>query len=161
MPMICFQVFHMFYGCMDKISQSETQLVHMGAIHPSHRAPKLRDQIWWDKLQKNHAILRLVYVVIRRKTRHGWAATHSICHVCAWERSLKPGTQLVHWDALHPDHRPITMCAQVWLDLQTTKSSLWKCWLWYKIWGTSSHGWVATLFICLVGTQERCHKPGV
>ena len=89
-PWMCCQTFHIFYWRRGRYNKPETQSIHMTAVHPSHRAPKLWDQIWWE-LQDNHVILRLVYVVTWRTTHHGCVATHSTYCVNAWARSDKPG----------------------------------------------------------------------
>ena len=55
------------------------------------------------------------------------------CLFDAWERYNKHVMQYIHRGALHWGHRLPNMWAQGWQDMQTTKSSPWRCVIWYKV----------------------------
>ena len=68
-----------FVGAWLRLTKHGTQSIHSDPIHPSLRAPKQCDQIWWELQNKsNNAILRLVFVVTKRTICHGCVAKHSI-----------------------------------------------------------------------------------
>ena len=118
--------FHMFHGCMEKVSHA-WGVTHTRACpisRPQTTKAVGQDFVEFCKICKTTMPSSWWCVLLYETIWHRGVTTYPTCLVGTCTRSDKPMTQSMRWYAIHPSHRIPKLCDQIWQDLQNHHTTI-------------------------------------